>query len=148
MQPDRGCGNKHEARSCSGDWVCHGVGAAQPGRRHLARSRAGPLEAFPMSRALRQCHASSLFPLLFFWTLLWCPMGLNLIFVFFFLSTECSRNSLGYYCICILNVLKNIRRDPIMRYNCQTIAKVVDNRELGMFPVHMLTQDSKLHPED
>jgi hypothetical protein len=31
-----------------------------------------------------------------------------------------------------------------MRYNCQTIAGVVN----WAFPVHMLTQDSKLHPED
>ena len=65
-------------------------------------------------------------------------------FLYFFLSTKYSRNFSGYYCICILNVLKTIQGDSITRYNCQTIAGVVN----WAFPVHMLTQDSKLHPED
>jgi hypothetical protein len=53
MQPDRGCGNKHEARSCSGDLpvtLCWGSLAEPP-----LRSRAGP-PCHSRARAMRSPH--------------------------------------------------------------------------------------------
>ena len=53
-------------------------------------------------------------------------------FLYFFLSTKYSQNSSEYYCICILDGLKNIQRDPIMRYNCRIIAGGCQGGELGV----------------